>query len=121
MAEKTNYRKKNGDVTVAPIPENEMGKMPPQALELEGDVLGALMLETDAYSKISETLHYKCFYRVAHQLIYIAITKLASKQEPIDMHTVTEQLRKDGKLEGQIYLTHQLYANLLLYRYFYIA
>ncbi|MDR0812091.1 MAG: replicative DNA helicase [Paludibacter sp.] len=108
MAERKNYTRQNGAATVAPIPENEVGKLPPQALELEDDVLGALMLETDAYSKISETLNYRCFYKVTHQLIYIAITELAAKQEPIDMHTVTEQLRKNDKLEeagGAYYIT----------------
>ena len=108
MADRTNYKKRGGEAVVAPIPENEMGKLPPQAPELEEDVLGAIMIETDAYSRISEILHYKCFYRVAHQWIYIAITKLSAKQEPIDMHTVTEQLRKDEKLEeagGAYYIT----------------
>lgn len=105
MAEKRNYTKKNA---ATPIPANEFGKLPPQATELEEAVLGALMIEKDAYSLISEILRADCFYKTAHQKIYEAITSLAVRQEPIDMHTVTEQLRKNGTLDdvgGPYYIT----------------
>jgi len=91
MAEKRNYSKK--PTTPAPIQANEYGKLPPQALELEEAVLGAIMIEKDAYSHISEMLKPECFYKVAHQKIFEAVMLLAVHQEPIDMHTVTEQLR----------------------------
>ncbi|MCQ2194833.1 MAG: replicative DNA helicase [Paludibacteraceae bacterium] len=78
---------------------NEYGKLPPQALELEEAVLGALMLQKDAYSQVCDFLKPDCFYKDAHRYIYTSIMNLASKQEPIDMMTVAEQLRKDGKLE----------------------
>ncbi len=87
---------------------NDLGKIPPQATELEESVLGALMLEKDAYSIISELLTPDSFYKNEHNKIYKAITDLALKQEPIDMHTVTEQLRKNGELEdigGPYYIT----------------
>ena len=106
MAENRTYTKRN--TTPAPIPANEFGKLPPQAPELEEAVLGAIMLETDAYSLVSEILRPECFYKVAHQKIYEAIIRLATKQEPIDMHTVTEQLRKDGTIDdvgGPYYIT----------------
>ena len=77
----------------------EMGRLQPQAPELEEAVLGALMLEKDAYSIVSEILKPECFYEKAHELIYAAIVDLAVQQLPIDMMTVTEQLRKRGDLD----------------------
>jgi replicative DNA helicase len=106
MAEKRNYTKKTS--TPAPIQANEFGKMPPQAPELEEAVLGAIMIEKDAYSLISEILKPECFYKVAHQKIFEAIMTLAVRQEPVDMHTVTEQLRKIGTIDevgGPYYIT----------------
>ncbi|GHT38326.1 replicative DNA helicase [Bacteroidia bacterium] len=76
-----------------------MGRVPPQARELEEAILGALMLEKDAYSLIGEMLKPESFYDLAHELIFTAITELAHKQEPIDMLTVVEQLRRSGDLE----------------------
>src|ERR1035437_1025836 len=106
MAEKRNYTKK--PTSPAPIPANEFGKLPPQAPELEEAVLGAIMIEKDAYSLISEILKPECFYKVAHQKIFEAIMTLAMHQEPVDMHTVTEQLRKIGTIDdvgGPYYIT----------------
>ncbi len=87
---------------------NEYGKLPPQAVELEEDVLGAIMLEKDAYSIVSDILRPECFYKETHVKIFTAVVDLAIKQEPIDMHTVTEQLRKNGQLDevgGAYYIT----------------
>jgi len=106
MAERRNYQKKNN--AALPVPANEYGKLPPQAPELEEAVLGAIMLEKDAYSMVSEILKPDCFYKMAHQKIYEAIMTLALHQEPIDMHTVTEQLRKNGNIDdvgGAYYIT----------------
>ena len=72
----------------------DMGKLQPQARDLEEAVLGALMLEKDAYPVISDILKPESFYEYKHQLIYKAIVDLAMKQEPIDMLTVCEQLRR---------------------------
>ena len=82
----------------APFPD--FGKIPPQAKELEEAVLGALMLEKDAFYIVNEILKPECFYEKVHQLIYSAIVGLALRQEPIDMLTVTEQLRRTGDLEA---------------------
>ena len=71
----------------------------PQARELEEAVLGALMIEKDAYSLVSEILRPESFYEHIHQLIYAAITDLAVRQEPVDILTVTEQLKKRGELD----------------------
>ena len=76
-----------------------IGKTPPQALEIEEAILGALMLETDAYSAVSDLLKPESFYDPKHQLIFAAIQELAVKQEPIDMLTVTNQLAANGVLE----------------------
>lgn len=106
MAEKRNYQRKTA--ASQPIAANEFGKLPPQAIELEEAVLGAIMIEKDAYLQISDILKPECFYKVSHQLIYEAITGLAMRQEPIDMHTVTEQLRKSGTIDevgGAYYIT----------------
>lgn len=88
----------------------EMGRLQPQARELEEAVLGALMLEKDAYSIVCEILKPECFYEKSHELIYAAIVDLAVQQLPIDMMTVTEQLRKRGDLEqvGGPYYISQL-------------
>ncbi len=86
----------------------ETGRLQPQARELEEAVLGALMLEKDAYSVISEILKPECFYEKVHELIYAAIVDLALGQRPIDMLTVTEQLKKRGDLDlvgGPFYIS----------------
>ena len=76
-----------------------MGRLQPQARELEEAVLGALMLEKDAYSIVSEILKPgTSFDEKAHEKIYAAIVDLAISQRPVDMLTVTEQLKKRGEL-----------------------
>ncbi|MDR2146677.1 MAG: replicative DNA helicase [Tannerella sp.] len=77
----------------------ETGKIQPQALELEKVVLGALMLEKDAYSEISETLRPECFYDKRNELIFKAIVDLAVSLRPIDMLTVSEQLKRNNTLQ----------------------
>ena len=78
---------------------SELGKKQPQDTEVEEAVLGALMLEKDAYSVVCDILKPECFYEYANQVIYEAIQSLGVKQRPIDMLTVTEELRKQGNLE----------------------
>ncbi|MCB0505514.1 MAG: replicative DNA helicase [Cyclobacteriaceae bacterium] len=77
-----------------------IGKVPPQALELEEAVLGALMLEKDALSSIADILKPEVFYKDAHRLIYEGILYLFNDSQPVDLLTVTNQLRKDGTLEA---------------------
>jgi len=79
---------------------SDAGRLQPQAREFEEAVLGALMLETDAFSFVSEILKPESFYEKNHQKIFQAIVDLASTLRPIDMLTVTEQLRKSGELEN---------------------
>ena len=76
-----------------------LGKLPPQAIDLEETVLGALMLEKDALTTVIDILKPESFYKDAHREIYAAIVKLFNNSEPVDLRTVANQLRKDGKLE----------------------
>ncbi|MDR1981230.1 MAG: replicative DNA helicase [Tannerellaceae bacterium] len=90
------------------IPQEMAGRLQPQARELEEAVLGALMLEKDAYSMVGELLKPECFYEKAHEIIYAAIVDLAISQRPVDMLTVIEQLKKRGELElagGHFYIS----------------
>lgn len=75
------------------------GKLPPRDTDLEEVVLGACMLEKDAYMNVCELLVPDSFYDPVNKKIFQAITSLGLNQKPIDMMTVTEQLRKDGTLE----------------------
>jgi replicative DNA helicase len=87
---------------------SQLGKLPPQALELEEAVLGALMLERDALTNVVEILRPESFYKEANKAIYEAILQLFNNSEPVDLLTVTNQLRKNGTLEfagGAYYIT----------------
>ena len=75
-----------------------IGKKPPQAIELEEAVLGACMLESTAVNAVIDILEPQAFYKDAHGEIYKAVKELFGKSEPIDLLTVTEQLRKEGVL-----------------------
>ena len=73
---------------------------PPQALNLEESVLGALMLDQAALINAIETLHVEYFYKPEHQIVYRAIRKLFEQSQPVDLYTVVERLRLDGELEA---------------------
>ncbi len=88
-------RQKNVKVVEKTIMVADIGKLPPQAPELEEAVLGALMLEKDAFSIISDILKPESFYEETHQSIFGAIYNLAMQQKPIDVLTVVEELRKE--------------------------
>lgn len=75
------------------------GKVPPQARDLEQAVLGALMLEKDALNTVIDIIKPESFYVEANQKIFRCIQRLFSKTEPVDILTVTEELRKSGELE----------------------
>ncbi len=90
------------------LPSIELGKLPPQAIDLEEAVLGALMLEKDALSDVIDILKPESFYRDEHKKIYAAIVKLFEQTQPVDILTVTQQLKKTGELElvgGPYYIT----------------
>ena len=81
------------------VPMELDGRIPPQAPDFEEAVLGAILLEKDAYARVSEKIRPETFYVKAHELIYTAMVTLAMAQQPIDMLTVTEELRRMGVLE----------------------
>ena len=86
----------------------DLGKLPPQALDLEESVLGALMLEKDALTNVIDILKPENFYKDANKEIYQSIIDLFNDSETIDLLTVTSQLKKNGKLEyvgGSFYVT----------------
>ncbi len=74
------------------------GRKPPRDKDLEEAVLGALMLERDAYTAVCDILKPESFYEPSNQKIYAAIQALGASQQPIDMLTVVEQLRLNGTL-----------------------
>src|SRR6201996_8357692 len=82
-----------------PTPYSGLGKLPPQAIDLEEAVLGALMLEKDALSSVIDILKPDVFYKDNHQKIFQAIRVLFEKTSPVDILTVTAQLRTQGELE----------------------
>ncbi|MDA3943918.1 MAG: replicative DNA helicase [Bacteroidetes bacterium] len=86
------------------------GRVPPQAVELEEVVLGAMMLEKDAVNAIIDILKPEVFYKDAHKKIFTAIYNLFSKSEAIDILTVTNELKTMGELEmvGGAYFISQL-------------
>lgn len=76
------------------------GNKPPQALDLEEAVLGALMLDKNAVNTAIDILHEEYFYKPEHQVIFRAIHKLFEMNQPIDLMTVTTQLRQTGELDA---------------------
>lgn len=70
----------------------------PQDKDVEEAVLGALMLEKDAYTTVCDILKPESFYEPKHQRIYEAIQSLGASQQPIDMLTVVDQLRLNNTL-----------------------
>ncbi|TAH43762.1 MAG: replicative DNA helicase [Bacteroidetes bacterium] len=90
------------------LQSQQFGKLPPQALDLEEAVLGALLLEKDALTSVIDILTAEAFYRDAHKLIFLAIRRLFDRSEPIDILTVTNELKKSGELDivgGPFFIT----------------
>ena len=77
-----------------------LDRIPPQNVEAEQSVLGAMMIEREAISKAAEILRPVDFYREAHRLVFSAMMELFNKNDAVDMVTVTEVLRRDDKLEA---------------------
>ena len=84
------------------------GRVPPQAVEVEQAVLGAMLIEKEAVPKALEVLDQDSFYRDAHAKIFQAMIALFDKSEPIDVTTVSEELRRRSQFDavgGPYYLT----------------
>ncbi|MBK8807506.1 MAG: replicative DNA helicase [Bacteroidales bacterium] len=86
----------------------EYGKLPPQATDIEEIVLGQLMIDENAVTGVIDILKPESFYDKNNQLIYAAIRQLATSDEPVDLITVSEKLRKNGdidKIGGPFFLS----------------
>jgi replicative DNA helicase len=79
---------------------NEFGKVPPQAVDIEQAVIGAMMLEKNAVTDTIDILKPSSFYDPKHQYIYNAIRELFGSSSPIDLLTVTNKLKQTGELEA---------------------
>ena len=93
--------------TIAQLNE-DYGRIPPQAVDLEEAVLGAILIETDAIHMVTDILSPASFYKSQHAEIFDSIIKLSRNHQPIDLLTVTEELRKNGKLDeigGPFYIS----------------
>jgi len=92
--------KKVGKRTLKATPINKVdGKLQPQALELERAVLGALMIDSESLSDAIDSLKVEYFYKTEHQKIFEAITNLFNHTQPVDILTVTEELKKMDYLD----------------------
>lgn len=80
--------------------EKKTMRVPPQNVEAERSVLGGVLIDRDAVSRVLEFLVPEDFYSEKHKLIFDAIISLYQKNEPADLVTVTNELRNSGKLEG---------------------
>jgi len=86
----------------------QYGKLPPQAVDVEEAVLGALMLERDAYVTIADIVDTRSFYKEEHQKIFEAIKKLSGNEKPVDLLMVTQELKDREQLDeigGPGYIT----------------
>ena len=103
---KSSQNNRNAYAAIAPELA-EMGSVPPQAVELEEAILGAMMLENDSIGIVQEFLSEAAFYTEEHRLIYRAIDELAQSDKPVDLYTVTDRLkskRELTKVGGAAYL-----------------
>ncbi len=83
-------------------------RLPPQSIEAEQSVLGALLIDKDAVIEVAELLHAEDFYRQHHGTVYAAVLDLYERREPVDIVTVSEVLERQGRLDeigGAAYLT----------------
>jgi replicative DNA helicase len=105
MAEKRSGNKASGKTPA--FTGLELGKVPPQAIDLEEAVLGAILIEKDAILNVIDVLKADSFYKENHQKVFQAIIDISSRHEPIDLLTVSEELRRNNLLDevgGAVYI-----------------
>ena len=86
----------------------EHGKTQPQALELEEAILGALMIDNEALNTVIDIISSHSFYKEAHKEIFRAISNLFASSQPVDLLTVSNELKRNGQLDmigGDYYLS----------------
>ena len=86
-------------ISIRSVEQETAQTLPPQNLDAEYAVLGAIFIDNDCLSKVLEVLSAEDFYRAAHQKIFSAMIELYEKNEPIDLLTISEKLRKNKQLE----------------------
>lgn len=107
MGKKKNDYRDNSTNDVISFLSKSAGLLPPQALDLEEAVLGALMIEKEAIHDVGEILKPESFYSDIHQIIYRVILELSGNQHPVDLYTVAEMLNRKEQLDivgGAAYL-----------------
>ena len=92
--------RKKSNPSDAAIQVNEVGRLQPQATDFEAAVIGACLIEQDAFGLVSDILKPNSFYDSKHKTIFQAIQTLAGENKPVDMLTVTQQLRSTGELDA---------------------
>lgn len=95
--QRKNYQQQN-KMTTDQI-NAQFGKIPPQAIDVEQAVLGALMLERDAMHRVSDVIDTPSFYKEEHQKIFEVIKYLSTQQKPVDLLTVTQELKNRDLLD----------------------
>lgn len=100
--------KKRPRAMASAVPKETIGRIPPQAVDVEQAVLGAMLIEREAIPQTIEVLPPDAFYTAKHQHIYQAILSLFERGNPVDLITLTEELKRRGQLEavgGAYYVT----------------
>ena len=88
------YSLKSSTITGSPsVFSMQKGKIPPQAVDLEEVVLGAMMIDKKGVDEVIDILHPDTFYKESHKLIFNSIINLFDKQEPIDIKTKAINLK----------------------------
>lgn len=100
MDQQENNRKPISRIKSPSVLTGDLGKIPPQAIDIEQVVLGAMMLEKNAVNDTIDILHQNSFYDPKHQYIYKTIRELFASTNPVDLVTVTAKLQKNGELEA---------------------
>lgn len=101
MAERMrNRREDSGPKPEIALSETTLERLPPQSIEAEQAVLGSLLVNPDSITKVIDIVDVDQFYRKAHQVIYAAVRDLFEKNEPVDIVTVAQILKDQGKLDG---------------------
>jgi replicative DNA helicase len=114
-----------------PAQQQQSGRVPPQSSEAEMAVLGAILLDNNAFSIATESITAEAFYKKAHRDIFSAMESLAERGEAVDMVTLAEELRRAGTFQssgGPTYLTEimdrvhtaanvEYYSNIVLQKF----
>ena len=97
MEKRPQYKREKRPATNATI--TEYGKIPPQATDIEEVILGALMIERETVKQVVDKIQPEMFYKESHRQIFTAIKTLFEKSAPVDILTVTNELKELEKLD----------------------